>query len=364
MFRDIRKLFKIRPKNFLGIDIGTSSLRIIELGRRGQVYRLMNYGEIGTSAFREKSFRIFQKKNLTLSDKQVAKAIQTISKEAEIQTEEVNFSIPDFCSFSTTFKLPVMSKDEVPEAVNYEVRPFIPLPLTDVTLDWFIIEGEPSRTTLKILVVAIPNDVINQYQHIANLANLKLRILEPEVFALARASIKDEKEKEIIGLIDIGARSTTCSILEKGILKSSHSFNIAGNELTEVIARSLNIDHNRAEELERKYGLVPDSSSSGGSPKEIRKILIPLIDSILEEIRKVFRGFYRQEGKKIEKIVLAGGLISMPGLKEYFSAELKKKVIIADPFLHIACPSILTETLKEIGPSYAIAVGLALKGLE
>ncbi len=364
MFRDIRKLFKIRPKKFLGIDVGTSSLRIVELGRQGQAYKLMNYGEVGTSAFREKSLRIFQKNSLALSNKQVAKAIQTIFKEAEIQTEEVNFSIPDFCSFSTTFKLPVMSKDEVPEAVNYEVRPFIPLPLADVTLDWFIIEGEPSKTTLKILVVAIPNDVIHQYQDIAKFAGLKLRILEPEVFALVRAAIKDEKEKGVIGLIDIGARSTTCSILEKGILKSNHSFNVAGNELTEVMARSLNIEHSKAEELERKYGLVPDSSSFGGSPEEIRKILIPLIDSILEEIRKVFRSFYQREGKKIEKIVLAGGLISMPGLKEYFSVELKKKIIIADPFLHIACPSILTETLKEIGPSYAIAVGLALKGLE
>ncbi len=364
MFRNIRKLFKIRPKKFLGIDIGTSSLRVVELGRRGQTYRLENYGEIRTSAFKEKSFRVFQKNSLTLSNRQVSKAIRAIFKEAGIQTEEINLSIPDFCSFSTTFKLPVMGKDEVPEAVNYEVRPFIPLPLTDVTLDWFIIEGEPSRTPLKILVVAIPNDIINQYQDITQLAGLKLRILEPEVFALARASIKDEEAKEITGLIDIGARSTTCSILEKGILKSSHSFNIAGNSLVEVIAGSLNIEHDRAEELKRKYGLIPDSSSTGGSPEKIRKILIPLIDSILEEIRKVFRSFYRQEGKRIEKIVLAGGLISMPGLKEYFSAELKKKIIISDPFLHIACPSILTETLKEIGPSYAIAVGLALKGLE
>ncbi len=364
MFPDIRKLFKIRPKKFLGIDIGTSSLRIVELERQGQTYRLINYGEIKTSAFREKSLKVFQKNSLALSNKQVAEAIQNIFEEAKIQTEEANFSIPDFCSFSTTFNLPVMGKDEVPEAVNYEVRPFIPLPLTAVTLDWFIIEGEPSKTTLKILVVAIPNDVINQYQDIAQLAGLKLRILEAEVFALARSSIKDEREKEIIGLIDIGARSTTCSIIEKGILKSNHSFNVAGNELAEVIAGSLNIERNRAEELEKKYGLVLDSSSSGEPSKEIRKILIPLIDSILEEIRKVFRSFYRQEGKKIEKIVLAGGLISMPGLKEYFSVELKKKVIIADPFLHIACPPILTETLKEIGPSYAIAVGLALKGLE
>ena len=370
MFESIRDLFKLRPKRFLGIDIGTSFIRVVEMGRRGRTYQLENYGEINTSAFKEKAFRFFHKNTLSLSNKQVAVGIRTICREAEIETKEVNFSIPDFCSFFTSFKLPLMGEDEVPQAVQYHVRPYIPLPLNEVTLDWFIVEGEPSKTPLKILVVAIPNEVINQYQEIAELANLKLRILEPEVYALARASVKEDKEKKIIGLVDIGARSTTCSILEKGILKISYSFNIAGNELTEIIARSLNIDYNKAEELKREYGLLVKKESQlpkeimGREEGEIRRILIPLVDSILEEIKKVFRNFYRSEGKEVEIIILSGGVVLMPGLKEYFSAELKKEIILADPFLNIACPPILSRLLKEMGPSYAIAVGLALKGFE
>lgn len=306
----------------------------------------------------------FEKDTLLLSNKDVARAIQAILMEAGVKTKEVNFSIPDFCSFLTSFKLPAMSKAEVPQAVKYEVRPYIPLPLADVALDWSIIEGEVSKTPLKVLVAAIPNDIINQYQEIANLANLKLRILESEVFALVRALAKrNEKEKKVIGLIDIGARSTTCSILEQGILKTSYSFNIAGNELTEIVAKSLNIDYNKAEEMKRKQGLLFEDELEE-SQKNIRKILLPLIDSILEEIKKVFRDFYRSEGKEVGKIILAGGLTSMPGLKEYFSTELKKEINIADPFIDIACPPILMKVLKEIGPSYAISVGLALKGLE
>jgi len=360
-------IFKSRSKKFLGIDIGTSSIKIVEMGRQGKSRRLENYGEIKTSSFRKRRFRVFQKNTLLLSNREVAKAIQAVCKEAGIQTKEVSFSIPDFCSFFTGFKLPVMSKDEIPQAVKYEVRPYIPLPLPDVTLDWSITEGEVSKTPLKVLVAAIPNDIINQYQEIAQLANLKLRILESEVFALVRAlTKKNEKEKKAIGLIDIGARSTTCSILEQGILKTSYSFNIAGNELTEIVAKSLNIDYNKAEEMKRKQGLLFESENEKfeESQRNIRKILLPLIDSILEEIKKVFRDFYRSEGKEVRKIILAGGLTSMPGLKEYFSTELKKELDIADPFFNIACPAILTNTLKEIGPSYAISVGLALKGLE
>jgi len=365
MIEKISNLFRFRPKKFLGIDIGTSFVRIVELSRKGQAYKLENYGGSETSSFKKRPFKVFEKNTLSISNKEIAKSIQIIFEEAGIQAKEVNFSIPDFCTFFTSFKLPAMAEDEIPQAVQYEIRPYVPLPLDEVTLDWSIIEGESSGTTLKVLVAAIPNDIINQYREIAHFANLNLRILESEVFALTRASIKNEKEKKIIGLIDIGARSTTCSIVEEGVLKISHSFNTAGNQLTEIIARSLNIDYNKAEEIKKKHGLI--TPSAGDLPKgdnNIRNILIPLIDSILEEIKKAFRNFYLKEGKEIEKIVLAGGLVSMPGLKEYFSTEIKKELDVADPFSDIACPVILTNTLKEIGPTYAVAMGLAMKGLE
>jgi len=359
-----RNLFKIRPKKFLGIDIGTSSIKIVEMGRRGQARKLENYGEVATSSLKKRPFRFFRKNTLSLSNKDVARTIQAICKEAGIQTKEVSFSIPDFCSFFTSFELPVMSKEEIPEAVKYEVRPYIPLPLDEITLDWLITEGEVSKTPIGILVVAIPNEVIVQYQEIAHLSGLKLRTLEPEVFALGSSSVKDKNKEKIVGLIDIGARSTTCSILEKGVFKASHSFNIAGNELTDAVARSLNIDYNKAEELKKKQGLLFSDNKSEETKKDVRKILVPLVDSILEEIKKVFRNFYQKEGKEIEKIILAGGLALMPGLKEYFSTELKKEISIADPFLNISCPAVLGDVLKEIGPTYAVAVGVALKGLE
>lgn len=389
MFQNI---FRKRPKKFLGVDIGTSCIRVVEIGRRGQMRKLENYGETETSLAEGRPFRTFKKDTLLLSDKNIAKAVQAICNEARIRTKEVNFSIPDFCSFFTTFGMPAMSKEELSEAIRYEVRPYIPLPLSEITLDWTITEGEPSKSPLKILVVAVPNEVIAQYQEIARLSNLKLKVLEPEVFALARASIgnkknkREKEEKKVIGLIDIGARSTTCSIFEQKILKISHSFNIAGNELTERLAKSLNIDYNKAEELKRKYGLTltphhfseekdgqSNSTKSGAgfsesevkeSQQNIRKILIPLVDSILEEIKKVFRDFYQNEGKEIEKIILTGGLALLPGLKEYLFVELKKEVVISNPFLNISYPPILKETLKEKGPCYTVAVGLALKGLE
>ncbi len=354
MLNKLRNLLRIKPAQFLGVDIGTSEVRMVELSKKGQSYKLENYGKAKISSF-QKPVKIFQKNNPLLSEKEIAGALRNIYKESGIKTKEVGFSVPDFCSFFTSLELPEMDKEELPQAIQYQVRPYIPLPLEEVTLDWTIIEGKPSKSRLKILVVVIPNEVIFQYQEIARLADLNLKFLESEVFALARAVAGNEKEKRAIGLIDLGARSTTCTVVEKAVLRTSYTFNIAGNELTEIIAKSLNIDYNKAEELKTKEGVRQENS---------RKALIPLLDLILEEIKKVFRTFYREEGKEVEKIILAGGLSRMPGLKEYFNVELKKETEIADPFFAIASPPLLREELKRIGPSLAISVGLAMKGLE
>lgn len=353
--------FKRVPKKILGIDIGTSSIKVVELSRKGEKRLLENYGELRTSSLQRAPFRTFEKNTLLLSNQEIAQAISAILREAGIQTREVNFSIPDFATLFTNFELPPMTEKEIPLAVRYETRSHIPLPLSEVTLDWLVTGGKVSdslKTALKILVVAIPNEIINHYQEIARLSRLELKILEAEAFALARSLVKNEKKT--ITIVDIGAQSTTCNILENGILKTSHSFNLSGNQLTEILSKSLRVDYEKAEELKKNLGILPEEMTG----KNIREILLPLIDAILIEIKKVFANFHRQEGQKIEKIILAGGSALLPGLKEYFFEELKKPVEVANPFLNIVYPPILKESLEEMGPGYAIAVGLALKGLE
>lgn len=363
MLDKISQIFKIRPKNFLGVDIGDSSVRVVELSRKGQGFRLENYGEMKWKNMGKEPLRAIKERSaLKLSNKEIAKNINVIIKEAEIDIKDACFSIPDFGTFFTNIDLPIMEEEEIEQAVKYQVRPYIPLSLKDVTLDWTIIEGEPGKTKLKVLVVAIPNTVITSYKEIAQYTDLNLKFLEPEVFPLTRAAIKNEEEKKVTALIDMGATSTTCSVLENKTVKVSHSFNIAGNELTNVIARSLNIDYNKAEELKTKQGLLP--SSEVENSKNIRKLLSPLVDSILEEIKKAFRSFYLQEGKEVQSVILSGGLSMMPGLKEFFAVELKKPVTIIDPFDKIETHGALINILKEKGPYYGVAIGLALKGLE
>jgi type IV pilus assembly protein PilM len=351
------------PKKSLGIDVGTSSIKIVELSRWGERIKLENYGEISAQAFYQRPFRTFEKSTLLLFAEDISRAIKAIREEAKIKTKRTVFSIPDFSSFFTSFELPPMTMEELPQAVRYEARQYVPLPLAEVTLDWQIIEGEVSdqrKAKLKILLVAVPNEVISQYRKIAEISGLELQALEAEVFGLLRSLIPGE-EKRIVILVDIGAQSTTCSIIEKRILKMSYSFDMAGNELTATIAKGLGIDYNEAEDIKEKYGILPTVESPAA---EVRELLLPLIDVILKEIEKISQNFYLTEGKEAQKIFLAGASAYLPGLKEYFEDHFKKEIEIANPFSHIFYPPILEETLKKMGSSYAIAVGMALRGLE
>lgn len=365
---------KLAERTFLGIDLGTSSLKIVELQRVGERIRLENYGEMQASAFYEKPFRVWKKNTLLLSAEDVAKAIEAIRQEAKIKTIQAVFSIPDFSTFFTTFDLPVMSEEEIGHAVEYEARQHVPLPLADITLDWQIISGRPTRlnqkgTPLKIMLVAVPNEVVAQYQEIAKIAQLELYAIEAEVFSFARSVASFEKNPVV--LVDMGAQTTTVSIVDANMVRLSHSFDIGGNEFTQRIAQALQLEYAEAERLKKEQGLEhflgiqEGSSAILESPRlNPRTILAPFIDVTISEIEKISRAFTQETGKRVEKIILGGGSARLGGVVEYIGSQLKEQVVLANPFDTLFYPPLLDATLKEMGPAWVVAVGAAMRGLE
>jgi type IV pilus assembly protein PilM len=347
--------FKINPQSFLGVDIGTFSIKIVEMSKAGKRKKLDNYGEIQAEALYEKPFRTFDKSILTVSTKEIAKSISAILSEAKIKTKKAYFSIPDYSTFFTTFSVPPMTEEELPNAVKYEARQHIPLPLSEVVLDWQKIEGGQDKTPFKILLVAVPNEVINQYQEIAQNSGLELVALEAEVFGLSRSLVKEERG--VLALIDVGARSTTVSIINNQVLRISHSFDTSGNDLTNIVAKSLNLGYPEAEALKKKQGLFTQNGQS-------REALLPLIDLIVHEAKKIFQSYAQNEGQEVQRVILSGSSALLPGFVGYFSQETGKPTEIASPFSDTLYPPVLEETLKAIGPTYSIAAGEAMKGLE
>ena len=150
------------PKKMVGIDIGTSSIKVVEISRWGQGEALENYGEIKSLSLYKEPFINMQKGGYLLSNYFISRAIRAVLDEAKIKTKSVIFSIPDFSTFCTSFELPPMEARELKEAVYYNASQYIPLPVNEATLDWKLIGGTPGdkQSALKIFLVAIPNQII------------------------------------------------------------------------------------------------------------------------------------------------------------------------------------------------------------
>jgi type IV pilus assembly protein PilM len=347
------------PKKMLGIDLGTASIKVVEISRWGQGKTLENYGEIKSASLYKEPFRSAGKGSYLLSNYFVSRAIRAILDEARIKTKAVVFSIPDFSTFCTSFDLPPMTAKEVSDAVYYNAPQFIPLPITETTLDWKIIKGTPGekQSSLKVLLVAIPNQVIEDYRTVAQLAGLELYAVEAEALGLARVLTTDKDARSCVCMVDIGVQSTTINIVDRQILKNSYSFDFAGSQLTYAVSSALGLGHEAAEELKNKEGLM-------SVKEDISKTLYLLVDPLLNEVKRVLADFYLQENKEVEAIYLTGGTASMPGLKEYFAEVLKKRVEIPNCFSDLLYPPILGKDLEKMAPSFSVATGVALGGLD
>ncbi|MEA3452733.1 MAG: type IV pilus assembly protein PilM [Patescibacteria group bacterium] len=348
---------KLFSKNFIGIDIGTSSIKVVELGKdKGKT--LSNYGILGADYFMGKARQSREKGTLGINESIASEALSSILKESGIKSKDAFFAIPDYATFFTTFNLPAMSESEIPEAVKYEAPRRIPLPLSEVTLDWQLIKGGPSkdgRTALRVLLVAVPNDLIAQYQKIALSVGLKVVALEAEVFALVRALVKYQDKSNVVCLVDIGERSTTINIVAQGILKVSYSFDVSGENFTDAISKKLQVDTKKAETIKRIFGVTDKKPV-------IQEITMPIATAILEKIKSIFDEIYLEDKERAGKVILAGNGATLIGFSDYLSAELNLPVEIANPFLGIAYPPTLDETLKKLGSGFTIAVGMALRG--
>jgi type IV pilus assembly protein PilM len=354
MFNPLNLFF---PKRMLGIDIGTSSLRMVELSRWGGGRTLENYGELQSESFYQEhsmdEANASGRGVYSLSDPYIAKAIRAVLEESRIKTRTAVFSIPDFFTFATAFDMPPMTDKEIPEAVKFNASQYITLPISEVTLDWKILPAGPDRKTssIRVFLVAVPNQVVQEYQNIAGMCGLKLYALEPEVLALNRALIKEKKK--VVCLVDIGVQSATINVIDKGFLKKSYSFNFNSSQLSRLISSTLGVGMQEAEDIKNREGLLYER-------QDIVKAMYLILSPLLVEIKSICSEFSQAAQSSVQEIYLTGGTASLPGLQEYVTDVLKIPARVPNCFSDILYPPILENTLRQMSPSFSPAVGAVL----
>jgi len=348
-------LFSFSKDNlFLGIDIGDSSLKMVELKKKGRKIYLSNY------AFSENISEINFNKIEDVS--YLAQAISKVRKEAGMFSDRVTASLPTFSVFSSIINIVNADKKSLETAVNEEAKKVIPLPLEDMILDWKVVpnkEGKiPTSGSMQIFLTGSPKKLVRKYIDVFKAAQLNLASLETETFSLVRSLVGDDKSTMMI--VEIGANSTDLSIIRESIPVLNRSLSICGATVTKALEEKLGMSFAQAEQ----FKLDLSTSLKVNSQEEIPQLIMKALEPIVVEMQYLIDFFRSQNNGDIEKIVLSGGGALLLNLADYFSKRLNVKVIIGDPWNRVNYAEELKPILSEIGPKLAVAIGLAMREIE
>ena len=347
------------PKNYLGIDIGTTSVKMVELHHADSILELVNYGFLESYGHLERLNNAIQTSTLKMMDQEIIELLKIIVKNSGVKTTDVVASLPAFSAFTTLLEIPVMSAEDMTKAIRFQAKQYIPLPISAVTIDWVKV-GERTdaqgNVVQQILLVSVPNEQIEKYRAIFRGAGLNLISLEIEGLSLARVLTAGEKQTAMI--VDFGSRSTSISIASGGYLKFVGQTDFAGGSLTQTISAGLNIRVRRAEDLKKLRGL-----KGAGGEYELSTLMLPILDVIISEAQRVRNNYEKGYNDKVEKVIVSGGSANMLGIIQYIQEQVGLPAVKANPFSRIRYPSAMEPLVGELGPEFAVAIGLGIKSL-
>jgi type IV pilus assembly protein PilM len=342
-----------KEESVLGVDIGSSSLKVVQLRKTGGKAILETYGELALGPYGGAD--VGQATNLP--PEQIAETLRDLLREAKVTTKNCGVSIPFARSLLSLVELPYRkNKEEQKTIIELEARKYIPVPMSEVQLDWFVVpkmgpqEGE--QQTIEVLIVAVHNDELSILQQVMKGAELSASFYEIEIFSTIRAVV-DEPVKPVL-VLDIGAASTKIYVVEQGVVAFSHSISTGSQDITRAIAVSSGVSISRAEAVKKEEGIGGDQEHGGPDL---------VFSRIFAEARRVLMQFETSHKKTIASVVLTGGGGVTRSLSAYAKNIFSIDVHVANPFIKTEAPAFMRPILEDIGPEFAVAVGLALRKL-
>jgi len=397
--------FFSRKESYIGLDIGTSSIKIVELKREGRdQIRLVTYGSA-------KSAESLANDKNNEAVEHVSTIAHEILRRAGVTSSGVVAALPSLSVFSAILSLPEMADRDLEKAVVLAAKNYVPSPLKDVVLGWTAMKGTISQAPAKtptvqnpltgdegaknigdnpvktisqekntvpvvsekneelkarrplvkkneeIFLTAAPKELVQRYFSVIDRLNLNLVALEVESFPLSRSLLGNSKEPAL--LIDIGDLATNFSIVDNGYLRINQSADIGGASLTKALVSKFGISYEAAETRKIAYGLNSENEGEGTA-----SILKPAVKDIIDRSVNLKRIFERKSNKIVGRVVLIGGGANLKGLAAFWQETSGMPTEVGNPWKGVRVPPVLNNKLIANGPSFAVAVGLALRELE
>jgi len=352
----------------VGVDIGSSAIKVVEIRRKGGKAMLETYGSIALGPYAD----VEAGRVTNLPVEKIALALAEVLKQSDVSNKSLALSLPVQSSLIFTLELPSqVGNSDIATIVPTEARKYIPVPITEVSIDYFILPkkeasfeemnnpdliiNDGDKTT--VLVVATQNDSVARYRSIVSESKLSASFLEIEVFSSIRANF--EHELSPVLLVDFGASSTKLSIVEFGMIKNYHTIDRGGADITSAISKSLSIPFIDAEKMKKEFGLFGNPAE-----KSLADIIKVHVDYIFSEINNVLLGYEKKDGRTISKVIFTGGGSLLKGLQEVAINNFRAEIEIGHPFSKVGAPAFLEKVLLTMGPEFAVALGLALRKLQ
>jgi len=350
-------------EELFGLDIGSNSLKSVELELRGGVYHLKTFGYHPTP-----TGAVFS--DSEVDQKELSKYIREMVGESHISARNVVAAFPESLIFTRVIEVPAVSQQELANAIEWQAEQYIPMPLTEIQLSWMVLDkdileqarksSEDKKPKIKVLLVAAPNTLINRYVNILESAGLKAMALETEIVAISRAlTPPSDGRVPTTLLMSIGASTTDLAVVDDGIIQFTRSIGTGGMALARSISQEMGFDMNQAEEYKKAYGLLEDQLEG-----KIMKVIKPVIDVIVNEVERAIMYFQTHNpSTTVKRVVLTGGTAQLPGLVLFLANTLGLEVQIGNPWEGIVVPEQFKSKTEQVANqvSFAVAVGLAMR---
>lgn len=346
-----------KPKQLVGLDIGTSSVKVFQLKDSGGGYQLIH------AAMKPLDPEIIVDGTI-MDAERVISTIRDIFLENNISCKDVALSVSGISVIVKKINLPEMTVEELDESIQWEAEQYIPFDIEDVNIDFQILRpvGEEGKRQMEVLLVAVKKDKINEYTSLAREAGLNPVVVDVDVFALENMyEINYELNKdESVALIDIGAGLMNINVLSDGMPAFTRDISIGGNQFTEAIQKEFGVSYEDAEKVKK-----------GQDIEEVKfQDVVPILESVSNDIAsEILRSFdfYRATASaakdQIARVMISGGCAKLKGFREFLAKQLGIEVGVVNPFqnIEIVEGTFDMDFIKEVAPTAAVGIGMALR---
>jgi type IV pilus assembly protein PilM len=344
-------------KNLVGVDIGSSAIKAVELQGKAGNLQLVS---LGLEALQPDS--IVDGQIMELND--VANVIGSIFREHQIRTDRIAAGVSGHSVIVKNIIVPQMSEEELEESMEWHAEEHIPFDIADVSLDYQITGSTPDA--LHVLMAACKRDKIANVKQVIQLAGKQPAIIDVDAFALQNCYEVNylPEPGQIVALLNIGAATMNINILNGVKSVFTRDVSVGGTQYTSLLQKELGLTFQEAEQVKRGTK-APEITLD----RDIEPILETVSDILALEIQKTM-DFYRataEDGEStVQKILISGGGSKLKGLSQYLANRFEVPVEVFDPFKEIKVDArrFDPDYMREVVPEMAVAVGLALRGVD